>query len=842
MRKFWLLIFILGCENVPEAPSIGNAPTAQPSMDLGPPGREIIRLLDRTDTAEIQITGGQASPDSASRQWALNEWEEIRTDPIRVWAHGSPVRMDQGIYAQQPSDLRLVRDGQQINYQKGLAAGRPVKAEKQKAGRWEYHRNRIIFVTNGNPNEQPLLLKSIGDAGADNRLDFSLAELPAQEFIRAPVENGLETRMGLLLPAPSSAKFSVKPAANSSLRFGYGLGMSAEAKQAGQATFEVRINGDVAWQATATQSDGWTDIALDLKKYAEQTIALSFHTLPVGTNAYAYSAFSSPEIVGPSVDDHARRIIVIGMDTLRADHLGVHGYERPTSPGLDKIASQSIVFEEAWAPAPRTRPSFRTSTTGRWPLQAIDAPTIGSVMRANGFSTGGFVANVQLAPHLGFADGFDHWSYDNMADGDIQVDRTIDWLKARSNEDAFVFLHMMDPHVFYEAPEPWKDRFTNTLDQRGLKEKFNRSEVLRLRREGKLSKAQERWMMGRYDGEIAFMDHQLTRLIQAVDQLPGKTMWVFHTDHGEEFFEHDSYEHNHSLYNELVRAVLWIRPPGGWGNGPHRVNQPVSLVDIAPTVFAAAGVSAERQPTLDGLDLTPFVFQDRSEQANLLATTLEDRPLPIGHMMYNPEQWGVIFRDQKYIIETGTGDQQWFDLTNDPDEMQNKATAHPPAEMVDALAQAHNWPVLYGWRLGFSSLRNTTTLRFNKPIGEALVIEPEALRKRRANLEWGEVPPITKADVASLTVSEDQKELTIVPGSSGTGVLFIEGLDEQDAATAHCSLGESKVSAGGTSSICSRKATVRVGPYLAQGEGGDVQRQAPEAATLEALQALGYIE
>ena len=275
-------------------------------------------------------------------------------------------------------------------------------------------------------------------------------------------------------------------------------------------------------------------------------------------------------------------------------------------------------------------------------------------MRAQGFATGGFVANIQLAPHLGFADGFDLWSYDNMGDADVQVDRTLKWLQARENEDSFVFLHVMDPHVFYHAPEPWKDRFTDPTQQEGLKEKFNRWQILNLDKKGNLSSAQKQWIEGRYDGEIAFMDHHLARLVRTVDAMPGQTLWVFHTDHGEEFFEHDSFEHNHSLYSELMRAMFWIRPPGGWGGGPHRISHPVSLVDIAPTIFATAGVPDAMLPPMDGVDLSPFVFRDQSQDKEALAEQLEDRPLPIGHMMYNPEQWGVIFRDQKYIIETGT--------------------------------------------------------------------------------------------------------------------------------------------------------------------------------------------
>ena len=841
MQRLWLLTLLFGCGGPPDTPQIRPAAAVQPSMDLGTPGRRVLRLINQVETAELTFSTGQASSASTTQTWPLAGWAQIRSEPVKVWALKSPVRMEQGIYAQQPPDLEVVFNDNNVRYQKGIAAGRPVKANKQQEGRWEYHRNRIVLVTDIDPNTAAVHLLSTGDTGADTRLDYGLAEMAAPQFVHAPIENGLQTRISLLLPAPAQAIFPLEIPDKSSLRFGYGLAVSAEAGQTGTAQFEIRIDDVPVWSDTATQQSGWQDASIDLEPYAGQSVRLGFHTTATGEKNYAYSAFSSPEIIEQHTPDGPRRVIVVGLDTLRPDHLGAHGYTRSTSPGLDQVAAQSVVFEQAWAPAPRTRPSFRTATTGRWPLQALDAPTIGSVMQANGFSTGGFVANVQLAPRLGFASGFDHWSYDNMADGDVQVDRTLAWLTERKHEDTFVFLHMMDPHVFYIAPEPFKDMFANPLDQQDLKEKFNRWEVLRKRREGQLSSAQEQWMVDRYDGEVAFMDHHLTRLIQAVDELPGRTMWVFHTDHGEEFFEHDSYEHNHSLYNELMRAVLWVRPPGGWGGGPHRIEHPVSLADIAPTVFAAAGIPSDQQPPLDGVDLTPFVFSDRASQLDALGVTLSNRPLPIGHMMYNPEQWGVIYRNQKYIIETKSGKQQWYDLNTDPGELTNQATATPPSEMVDALARAHNWPVLYGWRLGFSSLPKTTTLQFSTPIGDALVIDPESLRKRRANLEWGEVPPITKDNVATLTVSEDRTELTITPGHAATGILFIEGLDDKAQATAVCSLGTSTLWPSSTSSMCSRPVRIQVGPYLAQTDG-DIQREAPEAATIEALKSLGYLE
>ena len=126
-----------------------------------------------------------------------------------------------------------------------------------------------------------------------------------------------------------------------------------------------------------------------------------------------------------------RRVIVVGMDTVRSDHMGFLGHTGGLTPALDAVARDAIVFERAWAPAPRTRPSFRSATTGRWPIPGQQAPTLGALLGAQGFQTAGFVANVQLSQELGFAEGFDTWVLDNMATADAQVDAALGWLRER---------------------------------------------------------------------------------------------------------------------------------------------------------------------------------------------------------------------------------------------------------------------------------------------------------------------------------------------------------------------------------------------------------------------------
>ena len=118
-------------------------------MTLGQPGRQVIRLLDRLAAAELNLSTGQASTASLNREWPVNDWELLRSSPVMVWAQRSPIRMEQGIYAQKPAD-KISLNGRTLQYQ-GARCRAAVKAAKRQEGRWEYHRNRIVLVTETDP-------------------------------------------------------------------------------------------------------------------------------------------------------------------------------------------------------------------------------------------------------------------------------------------------------------------------------------------------------------------------------------------------------------------------------------------------------------------------------------------------------------------------------------------------------------------------------------------------------------------------------------------------------------------------------------------------------------------
>jgi arylsulfatase A-like enzyme len=394
-----------------------------------------------------------------------------------------------------------------------------------------------------------------------------------------------------------------------------------------------------------------------------------------------------PAVIG-APEAPPRRVVVLAVDTLRPDHLGAHGYARDTSPELDALAARSVVFERAWAPAPRTRPSFRSATTGRGALDAVGAPTLGEVFAAEGFATAGIVANIHLNHRFGFDRGYDWWRLDTAARAGDQVDAALAWLGANAHRDTFLFLHIMDPHLFYDPPPPYDTAFVAAPDPT-LPPSFNRWGVLGWIARDEVTEARAAHVTGLYDGEIAYTSAQIGRLVEGIDALPGTTALVFHTDHGEELFEHGGFEHNHALWEEVVRAALWIRLPPPHEATALRSEEPVALWDIAPTLYELAGVGSP--PPSDGRSLLPLALG--ADPGGW------DRPLPIGHLMYDVEQWGVVWRGHKYAIETTSGRERLYDLAADPGERVDLAAGADLAPFREALGRAHGMPVGPGWRI-----------------------------------------------------------------------------------------------------------------------------------------------
>lgn len=847
----WLFVTLLSCRQPPAAPgALAPARAEKPSLDLGAPGATVVRLLDQLSADALTLPASNLPEGHGELGvWTLTDGWRPGVTGARSgktsWVHDMPFQLPQRRYAMAPPGLSLKRGEETLPFRPGVS----TRASGPE-GAWDVSADTLYVRSDTNPSDwnPPLVMEHSLTASAERRMNFGASGLDPVAFARYQATLGTLTRAALLLPAPGAARFQVTIPEGGRLRFGYALLPGPSTDEQGKAKLLIRVDGAERWAETVKPADTWAEASIDLADLGGRTVNLELASDPLGSPTHDYAVFGTPEIVGAATADGPRRIVVVGIDTLRVDHLSTNGYERQTSPGMTQIASQSLVFDQAWSPAPRTRPSFRTATTGRWPLPAMDAPTLGEVLSRAGYTTGGITANVHLTAAMGFADGFGWWEYDNSAQAEPQVDRALRWLEAHKTEDSYLFLHLMDPHIFYEPPDPFLDLYTKPYDQGPLGDKYNRWMVLKEEREGDLSVSNREFMKARYDGEIAYLDQQLLRLVAELDRLPGRTLIIVHSDHGEEFWEHGSYEHNHSLYNELVHVLFWVRPPGGLQGGPHRLDTPVSLADLAPTLFEAAGVPVDIRPPVDGVSLAPLLDAAREAEKAALTAQLDERPLHLGYLMYDTERWGVLYKGGKYIVQTASGEEELYDLKADPGEKVNlvsQRSAELP-QWRERLAAATGWPVGLGWRVDIKSIEEPFQIVFDAPVIEAGVLDPETGRSRRANLEYGERPFTTAEEVASVSLSEDGLTVSVTPGTDPDGIVYVLGPTEDSTATLVRQDSRSPASFG-SRGFGGGRLRITHGPLiipkdteaarLAGHHGSDAASEA-----LEALRALGYIQ
>jgi arylsulfatase A-like enzyme len=799
-----------------------------PAVDLGTPSGAITwRALDHLDGAELSFPDAPAA--AAAGTFPLPDGWSERTPT--TWVHELPFACDMPAPNYAPSGARLFRGDREVPYSAAIDQGTP-------GDRWRVEKGKIYLRSKRDPAQEAMVLRADEVARDVARLTLAGSGESASEFASATLSKGPVTRPALFLPAPASASFSVAVPAGANLRFGLAIQadpVTGEVTGDG-ADVTVTVDGEVAWSGEAAADDDIHAVSVDLTKWSGRQVKLAFATAPRATRDADWVMLSTPTIAGTPAQP-PRRVLLIGIDTLRYDALHVHGRAASTSPELDKWADQAVIFDNARAPAPRTRPSFRTVLTGRYPLGAIHAPTLAETLRGHGIATGGVVGNVHLVPRFGFNAGMDHWYYENGAKADDQVERAMGWLRAHQDEDSFLFLHFMDPHAFYNAPAPYDSRFTAARPAE-VPPQFNHWNIYQLMQRGKLTSEGKDWIEGAYLAEVNFVTDQLAALLAQVDALPGQTLTVMVSDHGEEFWDHGGYEHNHTLYDELVRVMFWIRPPKGWGGGPHRVTEPVGLIDVAPTIADFLGI--RDTPPSDGVSLRPFVDRNAAAGLDPLKALLVDRPQILGHLMRDTERWGVVHQGWKYIVQTWNGKEELYNLGVDPAEKHDlsRSDTRRKAEMAAALARVSGWPVRKGWRVEPGRGDAVLTFTFAAPIASATLTDPEAARENRANLEWGEKPRTTVEEVGTLTVNGERTVVVFTPGKkAGVGQIQLACEAECPAGTVSRGTESWPLSAGKHEKVEMKPGTL-VLPTTTEAEAlaGPVSSR-----TLEQLEQLGYL-
>jgi arylsulfatase A-like enzyme/Flp pilus assembly protein TadD len=355
----------------------------------------------------------------------------------------------------------------------------------------------------------------------------------------------------------------------------------------------------------------------------------------------------------------ALHVVLVTIDTLRADRLGCYGAREVATPRLDRIAAEGALAVEASAHVPLTRPSHVSLLTGLLPTEhgirdnvspavVPRVPLLAERFRENGFATAAFVSSIVLDSQSGLDRGFDVYS-DRFegSGGDAQflstvqrkgedtVAEAVAWLGGQRGRRVFLWLHLYEPHDPYEPPEPYASRYAGRP----------------------------------YDGEVAWTDELFGRFEDALGSLGMRdaTALVVTSDHGEGLGEHDESLHGFFAYQSTLRVPLIVRGPGVVAG--RRLERPVRLVDIFPTALELAGLAPAAE-TSSGRSLAPTLRGGpEPEEATVYAETL----VPLLHFGWSDLR--VIREGRFKYIQAPRP--ELYDLRDDPGERQNLAPARP---------------------------------------------------------------------------------------------------------------------------------------------------------------------
>lgn len=331
---------------------------------------------------------------------------------------------------------------------------------------------------------------------------------------------------------------------------------------------------------------------------------------------------------GPSAKrlqlDARTNVILVVVDTLRADRLGLYGHDAPTSPHLDALARESIVFEQAYSPSAWTLPAMISAMTSTWPNDhdvvargqrlPMGLVPLAERLRQGGRQTAAFVANPLASTVSGLDRGYDSLTRTKRTVPTELVGR---WLDEQAREPFFLYLHSTEPHLPYSAPSaafeqlgkiPPADRKELVATLRRFRSLTSRTgpaplnRRLELQREllAELAPRQEDLLL-LYDASVASADSNLGALFALLRdrELQDRTLLIVISDHGEEMLEHGSLLHGQSLYGELVRIPMLWRLPGGTSGGL-RIKTAVTLVDLVPTLLELLGHEGADDPSFQG--------------------------------------------------------------------------------------------------------------------------------------------------------------------------------------------------------------------------------------------------
>ncbi len=740
------------------------------------------------------------------------------------------------------------------------------------------------FHLSGEPGWQGAIAKIRLEPGAPRDRKIGLKEVRGVKFSTRPealaaaldqgwkVDLGAELRAARLAPPGVPLEWPVELKRDSRLRFAYGL--DSEIREPLRFSVSARRDGqrdeplfDRTFQPRPGQPARWHRANVDLSALGPGDATLIFETETEDGSfdvTQGFPVWGGPELLVPAEEPGPINVILVSIDTLRADHLSLYGYERDTSPRLDAWAERSaVVFENAVAPAPWTLPSHVSMLTGHSPLahgvnyahQGVprDLTLLAERLRGAGYSTLAVTGGGYLSPLFGFFQGFDAYRYwpDRATQNELKrgMTRAIAWLKQHRSSPFFLFLHTYEVHKPFTPRQPFLDAFGGlpedathydflTVSERPAHDGFRTTNrFMRQTKGGKTGPASPEDLENvkrLYDAGIAYADSQLNQLWQTLEEtgLDRHTMVIVTSDHGEALGEKGLaghlYPYDFNLWVPLIVAL-----PENLHAG-RRVEQQVSLVDIVPTVLEQVGLPIPED--LDGSSLLPLIAGEAPAGQRLAWSYAASSNHGVALRVSNRIKY--IYNDSVYPPVAGR--EELYRLSIDPAEEHDLA---PDAAELPSLRQRvrelleteHQGLVL--------ELENTGDAAFEGTLAGALMLE--TLRSPDlscACLDWHDgtvqlkVPP---GEAFHLFFQPSNPLPVRLTGAVGAG-------DELKATFEPATLAEPwqrfwdgsrwlpETPPGGTLRITARWQGTAGSPASALPE--------PDPALLEQLKALGYVD
>ena len=507
---------------------------------------------------------------------------------------------------------------------------------------------------------------------------------PNFETLVAQARVGEEKRRSLVMQRPAKAAWYLEVPAKARLAFGVGLEGQGKAK----ASVRITPEGGKAKSVFSEEVSGkWRDEFVDLGDYAGKVARIELVAEDQGAGRLAWS---TPVVMVPQTPTaekkaQAKNLVVVLTDTLRADKLRpFNPRTRVKTPALDEVAKEAVVFQNAQSPENWTKPSVASVLTSLYPQthgaraqEAIlpkAALTVAEHLKANGFTTGSFIGNGYVSDRFGFDQGWD--KYRNYIREGRNTDASNiykeagEWVEANHDKRFFVYIHTIDPHVPYDPGDKYLAMYDARSDYAGQVKPRMTADLLEKAKRNPpavtFDASDKKRLLALHDGEISQHDEHMGLFVERLKKLGvwDDTLFVFVSDHGEEFEDHGSWGHGHSVYQELLHVPLIFRFPKGIPTGT-KVEHTVSSMDIAPTSLLLLGVPP--MPTAEGRNLGE----------SMRGAALPEHALAFSD--FQDERRVVVAGPWKLVLR-GNLTATFFNLKSDPGEKQQLTpNAHPIA-------------------------------------------------------------------------------------------------------------------------------------------------------------------